>query len=121
MKRVCLFLVLFVFGVNQFFSQSNPAEKKLEKIYELIDKNKLEKAEESLEDLLDEYSTYGKAWDLLAKIKYHNYTESKSMPDILGGNISVTTKDSAGNEIVGDSLGSTLMALLKSINPVQNN
>ena len=98
MLKLILSLLIAMFSFSMTLAQSNPAAKKLDKIYTLIEKNKIEKAGNELEKLLDEYSSYGKGWDLLAKIKLYEYNEAKKQPNILGGNITVSTKDKDGND-----------------------
>lgn len=119
MAKKIVYSILFCLLSSFIFAQTNPAETKLEKIYALIDKNKIKPAEEQLEDLLEKYPSFGKAWDLLAKIKYYNYEQSKKLPNIFQGNISVTTTDEDGNKVEAedDSLASSLMNLLSTMNP----
>ncbi len=116
-KKISLIINLILISIVSY-SQTNPAETKLEKIYELIDKNKIDNAEKQLVELLEKYPSYGKGWDLLSKIKYYNYEKAKELPDLFGdGNISITTKDEDGNEIKNDSLSNSLANLFAQMNP----
>ena len=110
-------LIILIILSSQFaFSQTNPAEVKLEKVYELIDKNKIDNAEKQLVDLLEKYPSFGKGWDLLNKIKYYNYEQAKKLPNPFE-NLSITTTDEDGKKIENDSLSSSILSLFSKMNP----
>jgi tetratricopeptide (TPR) repeat protein len=119
MKSYWAILALFLSCSSLLFSQSNPLEKSLEKAQELIAKQKLEEAEKQITKLLDKNPGYGSAWDLLAKVKYMEYEESKKYDLLLNGNIKVTTKDKDGKEVTSDSdsLNKQLTDILSSVSP----
>jgi len=119
MTKLLLSIITIVFSYSLLCAQSNPAEVRLRKINALLEKDKIDNAEEQLVDLLNEYSTYGRGWDLLRKIRLYQYNQSKSISGLFGGKITVTTKDKDGNEIESkdDSLGTALMNMLSSVDP----
>ena len=90
MKKL-LFPLLIVFLIP-FLSnaQSSDAEKRIKKINKLVKNNKLDKASVMLEDLLDDYPRYGGGWDLLSRIRYFEWEESKN--NNLFGNITVSVE-----------------------------
>ncbi len=113
-KSFLIFILLFL-SFSVVYSQSHPAEIKLEKVNDLLKKNKIDAADKKLVKLLEEYPSYGYAWDLLAKIRNYQYRESKKVPNIFD-NLTVVTKDSLGNEIE-DTLGENLMNILAQMSP----
>lgn len=119
MAKILCSTLLFIFSFSIVFAQSNPVEKKIEKVYALLKKDKIDKAEEELVVILDNYAYYGKGWDLLAKIRLYKYNESKNAPNLFGENITVTTTDKDGNKVESenDSLGNSLMELFAKMDP----
>lgn len=104
--------------ITKLVAQTNPAEEKFKKVIQLVEKNKIENAEKQLTKLLDQYSHFGKGWDLLGKIKYYNYTEAKKLPNFFD-NVTFTTKDENGNEIKNDSLTESLSTALSKMDPTK--
>ncbi|KAA3643672.1 MAG: tetratricopeptide repeat protein [Bacteroidetes bacterium] len=115
LKSLLILVALFL-SYNFGYSQSHPAEVKLEKVNALLKKNKIDAADKKLVLLLEEYPSYGYAWDLLAKIRYYQYNESKKIPNIFD-NVSIETTDSSGNKIENDSLTLNLMNLFAQLSP----
>ncbi|MGZ3919587.1 MAG: tetratricopeptide repeat protein [Bacteroidia bacterium] len=116
MKSVIIYACVLLLS-SCLYSQSNKLDKKLEKSYDYIDKGKLKEADEYTEKLLEENPEYGKGWDLLCKIRYKDYQDSKSS-DNLFQNISVTTTDKKGKKTSkDDSLSKALLNMLTSISP----
>lgn len=117
MKRILYAMLFWCLTISTGYAQSNPIDKKMEKAYNLIEKNKVKEAEEYVEKILIENPDYGPGWIYLSKIRYKQYKDSKNM-DTVFGNMVITTKDSAGNEIKGnDSLAQRLSELLVTIKP----
>lgn len=120
MKKQLLLIYILMFLTSILYSQSSNLEKKLSKAYKYCDKGKYEDADEYMVDLLNENPQYGDGWDLLGKIRYQLYVNSKKS-DNLFGNISVTTKDSTGTkEIKNDSLANVFMEMLSNFKPSKN-
>lgn len=121
MKKTILILTCVLLSFSAIFGQSNKLDKKMEKAYSLAEKGKLDDAEKYVEDLLEENPDYGSGWDYLSKIRYKQYQNSKSLDNLFGGNVVVTTKDKDGNEVKSenDSLGKNLMEMLNKIKPSQ--
>jgi tetratricopeptide (TPR) repeat protein len=119
MRKILLVSIGFLFAFSIVYSQSNPLDKKMEKAYSLIEKDKIDDAEKYMVKLLSENPDYGPGWDYLCKIRYKQYTQSKSLDNIFGGDIVVTTKDEKGKDIKNnnDSLGKNLMKMLNDIKP----
>lgn len=86
-----LFPLLILFLIP-FFSNAQPGdiEKRVKKINKYVKNNKIDKASEMLEDLLDDYPGYGNGWDLLSRIRYFEWEESKK--NNLFGNITVSVE-----------------------------
>ena len=121
MRKTLTFLLLstmLILMQSSLFAQTNPAEVKLEKVYKLLKKDKVDDAEERLIGILKEYASFGKGWDLLSEIRSFQHKQSKSEPNLFG-NISITTKDEDGNEIKpeNDSLAQRFMDLLSKMDP----
>ncbi len=117
MKKHSLIILILMLIALQSNSQSNKLEKKLEKAYKYCEREKYEDAEEYLLELIDENPEYGDGWDLLAKVRYQLYKDMKKS-DNLFSNITITTKDSSGdNDIKNDSLANAFMDLLSKIKP----
>ncbi|MBA3663765.1 MAG: tetratricopeptide repeat protein [Bacteroidetes bacterium] len=114
MKKLHSFI--FVLFVSQaLHSQSNKLDKKLEKTYELVEKGKLKEADEHTEKILSANPEYGKGWDLLAKIRYKEYQDSKASDNLLK-NMTVTTKDKNGKQSPkDDSLTKAFTDLLSNL------
>ncbi len=116
MKKTFLLIAAVCIQATALFSQSNPLDKKLDKVYALADKEKFKDATEYLEKLLEENPEYGKGWDLLLKLRYKDYQDSKAT-DGLFDNISVTTSDKKGKKTENDSTTKALVALLTKFSP----
>jgi len=108
-------ILLSIPAIN--FAQSNPLEKKLDKAYDLIKKDKNDKADDYLVELLKEYPHFGEAWDLLGEIRHQAYEDSKKTSGFLGGNFTVTVKDKNGEEkpAEDDSLAGKLVEMLNGM------
>ena len=115
-SRSFLIAVFLSVGLHSSHAQSNPADEKLEKVNSLLKKNNIDAADKKLISLLEEHSSYGKGWDLLAKIRDHQYEESRKMPDLFS-NLSVTVVDSTDNEVKSDSMEINLKKLLSQMSP----
>lgn len=117
MKKLALFLLSSFLFINSYLhAQTADDVKKFNKIEQLIEKNKVEKAEKKLISLLEESSNYGDAWDLYGNIKYFQYEQSKNTPNIFQNTI-ITTTDEDGNKIENSELSNSLSSLFASINP----
>src|SRR5438067_1833 len=119
MKKTAHLIFAFFFLCLTGFSQSNKLDKKLEKAQALVDENKLTDAEKFLTDLLDQNSSCGSCWDLLAIVRMKLYKESKMGDNIFGGNITVTSKGKDGKDVQvkDDSLASKLSEMLNGMKP----
>lgn len=119
MKKITALLIIAFFFHATIVAQNNKLDKKMEKAYNLVEKNKIEDAEKYMVKLLDENPNYGDGWDYLAKIRYKQYRDSKAIDNLFGGNIVVTTKDKDGKEVKAedDSLGQKLMQMLNNTKP----
>jgi tetratricopeptide (TPR) repeat protein len=116
MKSIYLSLLFCCFSHCLLLAQSNPLDKKLEKAKELVNKGKVEKADEFLVDLLKEHPDYGDGWDYLVKLRYEAYEDSKKS-DNLFANLTITTTDKQGKAIKNDSLAGELTQLLSNVSP----
>ncbi len=118
MKKLLILFLLMAINGSLIYAQSNKLDKKLEAIYELVEKQKYSDADEKLEKLLDEYPDYGKGWDYLCSIRYKDYQDAKQT-DNLFGNLTITTKDKNGKDVKSkdDSITKALMSVLSSISP----
>lgn len=105
-----LFLACLLFLSHSLFAQTNKFEKRMEKVYKLIDKNDIDKAEEELVDVLDDYPGYGKGWDLLSKID--NYQYQNAPQSSMGGLKVQVVNDGDTLDGESDSLASELSKLL---------
>lgn len=117
MKLFFLFVILIIVDGSHVFSQSNPLDKKIDKIYSLVEKSKYKEADEQLEKLLEENPEFGNGWDYLAKLRYKEYKDLKATDGIFSGKISVTTTDKNNKTIENDSLVNTLRELLNKHSP----
>jgi len=119
MKKYFLSLICIISFYSVSLSQTNELDKKLEKVYYLADKGKLDDADEYLVKVLEKNPGYGKGWDLLATIRRKAYNNSKLSDNALGGNFIITTKDKNGKEVKSenDSLAKALTELLNGIKP----
>ncbi len=119
MKKNLLLIFSFLLSFSLAQSQSNPLEKKMEKAYKLVEKDKIDEAGDYMEKLLTAYPGYGPGWDYFIKIRYQQYLNSKNADNIFGGNITVTTKDEKGKKVEekDDSLAQSLMKMLNEIKP----
>lgn len=110
------FLVFFslMLGSILVTAQSTKLDKKLAKANKFIDKNKVEKADKYLDQFLKKHPRFGEGWDLLVKIRYYSYIQSKKQRL----NFTVTTKNKEGNE-VEDSLSNLLKEILNSYDPAK--
>ncbi|MCC6372219.1 MAG: tetratricopeptide repeat protein [Bacteroidia bacterium] len=111
-------VLLFVLSLN-LAAQSNKLDKKMQKVYDLVDKDKIKEAGEKLEELLNENPEYGQGWDYLSKIRYKEYKDAKLADNLFNGKVTITTKDKNGKEIKkeDDTLGNSLLKLLSEIKP----
>ena len=116
MKKTLLLLSILVLSFTFATAQSNPLDKKLDKVKDLIKKEKYEDAETYLVKVLDENPGFGDGWDLLSKLRYKSYKDAKAT-DNLFNNMTITTKDKDGNEIKDDSLANSVMELMNKIKP----
>lgn len=116
MKNHLLLIVFVCLQSTSLFSQSNPLDKKMEKVYAMVEKEKFNDATEYLEKILEESPEYGKGWDYLSKLRYKEYKDSKSTDGIFD-NISVTTKDKKGKKTENDSLSNSLVKMLSEFSP----
>lgn len=119
MKKTLSVICLILIQSIHVFSQSNPIDKKMEKVYNLVEKGKYKDASEQLEKLLEDYPEFGKGWDYLSKLRYKEYTDAKKTDLIFSGNVKVTTKDKDGKEkpAESDSMSNALMTLLTNYSP----
>lgn len=117
MKKTILLIAAICIHANAIFSQSNPLDKKMEKVYDLVDKEKYKDASVKLEKLLEENPEYGTGWDFLSKLRYKEYEDSKLIDGIFSGNMTVTTKDEKGNKKENDSLSNALVDMISKISP----
>ncbi len=118
-KITILFLLLFFF-TGKTNAQTGKNDKKLDNVYDLLEKGKTKEADEYLEKILQESPEFGKGWDVLAKIRLKEYEDSKGTENIFK-NLTVTTKDKKGKEVKGgdDSLTKALTALLSNLSPTK--
>ena len=116
MKKTFLLIAAVCIQTVALFSQSNPLDKKMEKVYALVEKEKYKDATENLEKLLEDNPEYGKGWDFLLKLRYKDYQDSKAT-DGMFNNISVTTKDKKGKKAENDSMTNALVAMLSKYSP----
>lgn len=114
MLKFTVLHILVIFSLS-LFAQSNPAEKKLDKIKELFDKNKVDKGEKQLISLLKEHADFGEGWDLLSILRQYEHIQQQQMPNLFN-QLEITTTDEDGNEIKDDSLANSLMDMLSQVN-----
>lgn len=114
-KRIILHLAI-LFMPLLGFSQNEDIEKRMDKVNTLISKNKVDKAAEKLEDILDDYSTYGAGWDLLSKIRYSQWDRSKKNDS--GGQV-VVTVEGKDNDEETTKMASDLAEMLNGISPAK--
>ncbi len=117
MQRSLLLIAAVCLQTSFLFSQSNPLDKKMDKVYALVDKQKYSDATESLEKLLEENPEYGKGWDFLSKLRYKAYEDSKSIDGLFSGNMTVTTKDEKGKKTENDSMSKAIVDMISNISP----
>lgn len=116
LSRIFLFAVTLFLGFTASFAQSNPAEEKLEKVNSLLEKNNIDAADKKLVKLLEEYPSYGRGWDLLARIRDHQYQEGKKLPDLFS-KMTITVKDPDGSDVDSDSLTNSIKNLFSQLEP----
>ncbi len=117
------FVISFSIVLNiSTYAQSNPLDKKLDKAYSYIKKEKYDDAADYLVDLLKENPEYGEGWDLLVKVRGKQYEASKSSDLFMKGSFTITTKDKDGNDVnsENDTLAQSLMKILSNISPSKN-
>lgn len=118
MKKNILLAVFVCIQTLSGIAQSNPLDKKMEKVYNLVEKAKYKDASEYLEKILENNPEYGKGWDYLSKLRYKEYKDAKATDGIFSGNITVTTKEKGKDKKVeNDSLANALMELLSKYSP----
>jgi len=110
--------VIFLFLTLQADGQTNPLDRKLERAQTLFKQQKLSDADDYLQKLMDENPEYGDGWDLWMQVRYGLYEEAKQTDNIFS-NITVTTKDSKGKNVVvkDDSLAQSLQKMLAEFTP----
>lgn len=108
-----LFLACLLILSHSLFAQTNKFEKRMEKVYDLLEKNNVEKADEELSEVLDDFPDYGKGWDLLTKIKKHQY---ENAPQSTMGGLTVEVVNDGDSDGSTDSLAAELSKLLGGIN-----
>lgn len=115
-KILSLATTVIMFSVFISSLHAQKAEKLYAKAEKLADQGKIEKAEEKLEKLVKDYSSYGAAWDLLVRIKLFHYDNAPNS-NLFGNTMSVTVTGEDGEEKDGsaDSLGQMLMNLLGGV------
>ena len=119
MKTIlALISILFLVYIDGY-SQSNKLDKKLEKAYSLIKKDKLDDAADYINDLLKENPSYGDGWDLLVKIRMKQYENAKSTDVLSGTNFTITTKTKDGKDVKpgDDSLAVALAEMMTALSP----
>ncbi len=117
LKPTFFILLSIFFEVNLFAQNSEtPVDKKIAKVNQLIDANKLDDAEKKMWQLVKEYPEEGKVWEAMATLHYTKYLASKK-DDNLFNNISVTTKDKDGNNIENDTTVEKFKTLLANFKP----
>lgn len=104
--------IMLLFAI-QLGATAQKAEKRYAKAEKLANQGKIEKAEETLENLVEDYSGYGAAWDLLIRIKLYHYDNAPSS-NLFGRSMTVTVKDENGVErdASADSLAQAFMNIL---------
>lgn len=119
MRKIFNVIIILSISCATLFAQNEKLDKKMEKAYNLVEKDKIEDAEKYMVKLLEDYPQYGTGWDYLGKIRYKQYRDAKNYDNLFGGNVVVTTKDKDGNEVKqeDDSLGQKLMTMINSIKP----
>lgn len=103
-------------------AQSNELDKKLERAKQIASKEGIKDADEYLVKLLRKDPDYGAGWDLLAKIRYQQYENSKSLDGMLGNlNVTMTpenVKDEKGKKIkLEDSVVAQVKDMLANYKP----
>ena len=111
MKKIILTLILSAGAVSFGFSQNSDLDKRMNKVYTLLEKNKIEKASEQLEEVLDDYSYYGKGWDLLSKIKQKQWNDNKGQR----GTYSISVE--GGGDEESQKLANDLAVMMNSMVP----
>lgn len=119
MNKIIIIVSCFVFNHLSAIGQSNQLDKKLEKVYTLADKGKIDEADEYLVKLLKENPRYGTGWDLLCKLRYKEFVDSKELDQVLGKTFTITVKDKDGKDvpIEDDSLAQNFAGLLEKMQP----
>ncbi|HYV95193.1 MAG TPA: tetratricopeptide repeat protein [Chitinophagales bacterium] len=117
MNKIISIVLTLSISISVAFAQSNKLDKKLDKAHSLADNGKTDEADEYLVKVLRENPEYGAGWDYLCDLRYQEYQSSKMMDQLLGGAMTVTTKDKDGNEVKDDSLAKNLMNMLNNIRP----
>ena len=115
MKKLLFPLLILLLLPSLFIAQSSDADKRVKKINKLVDKNKLEKASVMLEDLLDEYPEYGDGWDLLSRIRYFEWENSKN--NNIFGNLTVSVETTDGDDEDAKKKAQELADLFNNISP----
>ncbi len=111
MKKIILTLIVTAASISFGFSQNADLDKRMNKVYTLLEKNKIEKASEQLEEVLDDYSYYGKGWDLLSKIKQKQWNDNKGQR----GTYSITVE--GGGDEESQKMASDLAAMMNAMVP----
>jgi tetratricopeptide (TPR) repeat protein len=119
MNKIIFIATFYFLTASIVFAQSNPIDKKMAKAHDLIDKGKIADADEYMVKLLEENPGYGAGWDYLCKIRYKEYQDSKLSDNILGGNVTITTKNKDGKieKAENDSLAKMVMEMLNNVKP----
>ncbi|MEI8202031.1 MAG: tetratricopeptide repeat protein [Bacteroidota bacterium] len=119
MKNRFILLALSILLSYSVYSQSNKLDKKLEKAYSYIKKDKLDDAADYLDDLLKDNPDYGEGWDLLIKVRVKQYDKAQKTDVFMQGNFTITTKDKDGKEVKAedDTLAQSLMKMMSEISP----
>jgi tetratricopeptide (TPR) repeat protein len=117
MKKTLLLIAAICIQAISLFSQSNPLDKKMEKVYALVEKEKYKDATENLEKLLEDNPEFGKGWDFLSKLRYKDYEDSKLIDGLFSGKMTVTTKDKDGKKTDNDSMSNAIVDMISKISP----
>ena len=118
-KNYLLFVLVLLFLSKINIAQHPELDKKLNKVYDLAKKGKLNEADKYLSTILNKSPEYGKGWEVLCRIRNQQYENSKISDNILNGNFTITTKDKNGKvvESKDDTLINELMKTLEHIKP----
>lgn len=114
-KQITLFLVGILIS-SMAFSQKADIEKRIKKVNKLLAKDKLDKADELLDEILYDYPVSGKLWDFSTKLKLQKWEDSKQLDGIFEGNVTVTIEGAKSKE-ENQKLTNDFLSIINDLTP----